>query len=49
MWQGEVPTHLVVGFVKSQVYNGDYNLNPYHFDHFDVSDIGFSVNGESTP
>ena len=45
----EVPTRLVVGFVKSQAYNGDFNLNPYHFQHFDVSDIGFFVNGESTP
>ena len=49
MWQGEVPTRLVLGFVKSQAYNGDYNLNPYHFNHFDVSDIGFFVNGEFTP
>ena len=49
MWQGKVPTRLVVGFVKSQAYNGDFNLNPYHFQHFDVSDIGFFVNGESTP
>ena len=49
MWQGEVPSRLVVGMVKSQAYNGDYNLNPYHFEHFDVSNIGFFVNGESTP
>ena len=49
MWQVEVPARLVVAFVKSQAYNGDYNLNPYHFAHFDVSDIGFFVNGESTP
>ena len=41
IWQGEVPTRLVVGFVKSQAYNGDYHLNPFHFEHFDVSDIGF--------
>ena len=49
IWQGEVPTRLVVGFVKSQAYNGDYSLNPFHFQHFDVSDIGFLVNGEATP
>ena len=41
MWQGEVPSHLVVSMVRSQAYNGDYNLNPYHFEHFDVSDIVF--------
>ena len=48
MWQGEVPSHLVVGMVKSQAYNDDYNLNPYHFEHFDVSNNVFLVNGEST-
>ena len=47
MWQGEVPSRLVVGMVKSQAFNGDNNLNPYHFEHFDVSNIGFFVNGES--
>ena len=49
MWQGEVPSHLVVVMVRSQAYNGDYNLDPYHFEHFDVSNIVFFVNGESTP
>ena len=47
--QGEVPTRLVVGLVKSQAYNGDYHLNPFHFEHFAVSDMGFFVNGEATP
>ena len=49
IWQGEVPTRLVVGMVKSQAYNGDMGLNPFHFDHFDVSSMGFYVDGEPTP
>ena len=32
--------------VKSSAYSGDFNLNPLHFD---VSSIGFYVNGEPTP
>ena len=48
IWQGEVPTCLVVGMVKSQAYNGDFNLNPFNFKHFDISNIGFYVNGEPT-
>ena len=36
IWQGEVPSKLVVALVKSQAYNGDYHLNPFHFEHFDV-------------
>ena len=31
IWQGEVPTRLLVVLVKSQAYNGDYHFNPYHF------------------
>ena len=49
IWQGKVPSKLVVALVKSQAYNGDYHLNPFHFEHFNVSDIGFFVNGEATP
>ena len=49
IWQGEVPTRLVVGMVKSQSYSGDFTTNPYLFDHFDISSIGFYVNGEPTP
>ena len=49
IWQGEVPTRLVVGMVKSQAYNGDMSLNPFHFQHFDLSSIGFYVDGEPTP
>ena len=49
IWQGEVPTCLVVGMVKSQAYNGDMSLNPFHFEHFNVSSIGFYVDAEPTP
>ena len=35
--------------VKSSAHSGDFNLNPFHFEHFDVSCIGFYVNGEPTP
>ena len=49
IWQGEVPTRLVVGMVKLQAYNGDMSLNPFYFQHFNVSSIGFFVDGEPTP
>ena len=34
--------------VKSSAYSGDFNLNPFHFEHFDVNSIDFYVNGEPT-
>ena len=48
IWQGEVATCLVVGMVNSEAVIS-YNLNPYHFQHFNVSDVDFFVNGEPTP
>ena len=49
IWQGEVPSRLVVGLVKSSAYAGDFKLNPYKFDSFNISGAGFYVNGEPTP
>ena len=44
-----VPAELVVAFVKSKAYSGDYAENPYFFHHFDVNYLEFSINGKSVP
>ena len=31
IFQGEVPSKLLIGFVDSDAYNGHFNKNPYHF------------------
>jgi hypothetical protein len=49
MFQGEVPTRLVIGMVDAEAYAGSTKLNPYRFKHFNVASIGFFVDGESTP
>ena len=35
--------------VKSEAYNGDFTLNPFMFEHFNIVHAGFYVNGEPTP
>ena len=35
--------------VKSEGYKGDFTLNPFTFEHFNVVHAGFYVNGEPTP
>ena len=35
--------------VKSESYSGAYDLNPFRFEHFNISSAGFYVNGEPTP
>ena len=49
LYQGQVPSRLVVAMVKSKAFNGDYKLNPYNLEHFEISSLGVYVNDESVP
>ena len=49
LYEGFVPSKVVVGFVDSSAYNGNFNMNPFHFQHFDTACIGFYVDNVSYP
>lgn len=49
VFQGEVPSTLVVGLVSSSAFSGDYKKSPFNFQHFDCSFVGFYVDGQSFP
>ena len=49
IFQGYVPSKMVIGMVDSNAFSGYYNKNPLHFQHFDIDSSGFTVNGEPTP
>ena len=40
---------MVIAMVKSKGFNGDYTLNPYNMELFDISSLGVFVNDESLP
>ena len=40
---------MVIGFVRADALNGQYNLNPFNFQHFDCSFIAIRVNGMQVP
>jgi hypothetical protein len=44
-----VPKTFVFGLVESETFNGALKKNPYNFQHFNVSSIGITVNGEEMP
>jgi len=46
---GKLPRSLIIGFVKSDAFNGSFNTNPWLFQHFGVSYVGLSVNGIPVP
>lgn len=44
-----IPSRVIIGFIKSKAFNGDLYENPYHFNHFSISNIGLSVNNIYLP
>lgn len=49
MFPQAIPDRLIVGMVKQKAVNGDYGVNPFNFEHFKITDVSLSVNGESLP
>ncbi|XP_028397218.1 uncharacterized protein F54H12.2-like [Dendronephthya gigantea] len=49
IFNGLVPKSFVCGLVESAGFNGAYKQNPFNFQHFNMSFIGASVNGEEVP
>lgn len=49
MFQGLVPSKLIVGLVSSAAYNGDYGKNPFNFGHYDLNSLGLYIDGQAIP
>ncbi len=49
LYQGDIPSKLYVGFTSAAGYNGQFNKNPFNFQHFDLNFLGFYVDGKSRP
>jgi hypothetical protein len=49
IFMNSVPSRIVVGFVDSQAFNGEFSSNPFHFHHYYIKSLGVSVNNVSIP
>ena len=45
----QAPKLLIVGMVENAAFNGAYDKNPFHFQHFDLNKIALYREGESIP
>ena len=43
-----LPFRIILGLVKSSAFNGAYELNPYSFQTFDMSNIKVTVNSDAS-
>ena len=49
MFQGLVPSRLIIGLVSSSAYIGDYKKSPFNFKTFNANYVGLFVDGQSLP
>ena len=46
---GPIPKRLLFTMVKNTDFNGSLEINPYKFQHYDISDFSLFVNGKQFP
>ena len=49
IFSGIIPKSFVFGLVHVDAYNGVYGKNPYNFQHFGVTNISLTANGQEIP
>lgn len=49
LFQGKLPSRVVLGIVSNSAYTGTHTENPFFFKHKNLTDIGLFVNGMPHP
>lgn len=49
LFQGRVPSQMVVVFVATDAFTGNYTKNPFNFQHVALNYLDVNVNGKSLP
>lgn len=49
VWQGDLPTRVIIAMTSSAAFNGSINRNPFNFKHMDANFICMYIDGESRP
>jgi len=46
LFSGQLPNRLVIGFVENEAFNGVCRKNPFHFKHFDLTQLKVYIDGQ---
>ena len=49
IFSGIIPNSFVVGLVHMDASTGEYDKNPYNFQHFGVTSVSLTANGQEIP
>ena len=46
LFSGQMPTRIVIRCVQNRGFNGSYNLNPFNFEHFNLTQVKIYLDGQ---
>ena len=46
---GQLPKHIIIGFVENKAFNGDRSLNPFNFKNFNINFLCLYIDGVQVP
>lgn len=49
IFQGQIPSRVVVALMSARAYAGSYDKNPFNFQHFNCNFMGLYADGQSVP
>jgi hypothetical protein len=49
LFKGKLPRRIVFGLVRQDRVSGKYNLNPFKFENFNLSQLALTLNGQPIP
>ena len=49
LFLSQKPQRLVIGFIESKAFNGDYGKNPFEFKHFNINSLALYSDGHQIP
>ena len=49
LFMNQLPQRVIIGFIDNRAFNGDFTLNGFNFQHFDVNYVSLMVDGHPVP
>lgn len=49
IFEGDLPSRIIIVQVSQDAFNGSYTKNPFNFEHFNAQRISVNMNGRSYP
>ena len=46
---GQLPTRVIIGFIKNTAFNGKYSENPFNFEHMNLNFLSLHLDGQQIP